>query len=125
MKSRVKRIFPSCVLLFLIFTLIFLFGCISITPAHSVEVQNNSDKTVVILSQAFIDREWGEIRNWGQVAPGERRAVFSLVEPGPSAEDEKTLVEARDLNGKLIKSWVFPFQDRILLVIDANDIPKP
>ena len=69
--------------LLLVLVSAFSLGCsIHITSAHSVEVQNDSDKPVVILARAFVD------------------------------------------SGKLIRSWEFPAQERILLVIDSTDVPK-
>ncbi len=124
MKNMAERILMLCISLTFVFMSVLSFSCgIHVTPASCVEVQNNSDRTVVIFSRAFIDGEWGETRNWGQIDPGERRAVFALVAPGPNADDEKTRVEAKDLDGKLIKSWEFPFQERILLVIEKTVIP--
>ena len=125
MNSRTKRILASYVSLLLVLMSALSLSCgIHIISAHSVEVQNNFDKPVVILGRLSINGEWGEIKNWGQVDPGARRAVFSMVEPTSKSEDKKYQVEARDLDGKLIESWEFPFQDRVLLVIDNNGVPK-
>ena len=110
--------------LLLVFVSALVFSCrIYVTPAYSVEVQNNSDKAVVISSRTFMEGEWGEVRNWGLIGPEARKAVFAMVAPTSKSVDKKYLVEARDLDGELVRSWEFPFQERVLLVIDNIDVP--
>ena len=112
------------VTLLIIFMSMLSFSCgIHVTPAYSVEVQNNSDRTVVIFVRLFMNGKWDEVTNFGKVEPGSRRAVFAMVAPTSKSKDKRYLVEARDLDGKLIKSWEFPFHERVLLVIDKNDVP--
>ena len=114
----------SCVSLLLTLLLAFSPGCgISVSSAHSVEVQNNSSEPVFIFSRSLIRGEWGEIKNWGEVSPGKKRAVFSMV-PLPKPEDNIIPVEARSRDGKVLRSWEFPAQQRVLLVIDQSDLPQ-
>ncbi len=97
-----------------------LFGCgITIEPVHPLEVQNNTNKTVEISSRSRISGVWKDVRNWGQVEPGKKRLVFSML-PAENPEDNLILVEARDLQGNLVGSWEFPAQDRYLIVITDN-----
>ena len=125
MNSRTKRILTLYIALLLVFVSALSLSCItSVYPAYSVEVQNNSDKPVVIFVRLFMNGKWDEATNFGEVEPGARRAVFSMVEPTSKSKDKKYQVEARDPDGKLIKSWEFPFQKRVLLVIDNNGVPK-
>ena len=122
---KIKRTIASCISLMLVIVSVFSLGCtISVTPAHSVEVQNNLDKTVIINVQLFMNGEWDEMENFGKVDAGKTRAVFSMIAPTSKSGDSKYRVEARDLSGELIKSWEFVFQERILLKIDGPDIPK-
>jgi len=67
----------------------------------------------------------GREKNWGQMAAGQRRAIFSMVEPTSQSQDKKYRVEARDLDGNLLHSWEFPFQNRILLVVEPDVKPAP
>jgi hypothetical protein len=77
--------------------LLFSVSCgIFVTPAHSVEVQNNLDKPVVVFAQLFTHGEWGEVRNWGEVTPGVKRSIFSMVEA--NSKDDVYRVEARSLS---------------------------
>jgi len=124
MKNSTRLIIISHITLLLICMLVLFLGCgIHVEPAHSVEVQNNLDKPVIIFSRSFIAGEWGEVRNWGRVEPGKRRAVFSMV-PFPTPEDNMIYVEAKGLDGKVIQKWEFPAQERILLVIDNTDLEQ-
>ena len=124
MKYQINKVPLLIMSLLLVLSSLSLRWGISVYPAYSVEILNNSNKPVVTFSQIFREGEWSEKNNKGRVESGERRAVFAMVEPTSASKDKKYQVEARDLDGKLIKSWKFPFQEMVLLVIDNNDVPK-
>ncbi len=102
MRNWIKRVFPC---LILIFGFSVASSCVSVTSAHAVGVQNNLDKPVVVFAKEYYQGTWGEFHDRGQVAARTTKWVFSMVEPDSKSQDERYLVEARGLNGELIKSW--------------------
>lgn len=116
---------PLALLMLVLFVLgpVLPIGCsMFVTPAHSVEVQNNSDKPIFVFSRSYVYGGWGEMKDWGIVDPGSKRAVFSMVPPSSESDDRRIQVEARDTNGRVVRKWEFPPQDRILLVVDKADV---
>jgi hypothetical protein len=114
-----KYIIKSCMLLTLLVVIsVSLPSCV--TSAHSVEIQNKSETPAVVYARHYYDGQWGDTHNLGQVEPSKTQFLFSMIEPDSKSTDEKYQVEVRSSDGKLIKSWEFPFQNRILLVIEKT-----
>ena len=125
MKNKTKLNLMPYLSLLLVLVSVFSISCsMFVTPAYSVEVENKSAKPLAIFSRTFMKGEWGEMHDRGQVGPGERRAIFAMVRPTSESLDKKYQVDARGLDGKIVRSWEFPFQERVLLVIDRTDVAQ-